>query len=243
MHFDRIDRPRPLPDEIAKSIYAAIESGQLKSGDRLPTEQALSDQFGVARTVVREAISLLKYDGVIQARQGIGAFVSEASGRNSFRISPACFEKRKQLVQLLQLRTAVQADASALAAVSRTSGHIARIGAFLQEMMSAEACGLEAVERRVDAEFGFYRAITEASGNDYYIEFVGMIETKILENLRSVAVKNAMASEWGGQVLREHQLVFDAIESGNAEGARDATRAHFEQAARRLADRADIADV
>lgn len=241
--FEKIDRPRRLPDEIAKNISEAIESGQLKPGDRLPTEQALSDQFGVARTVVREAISLLKYDGVIQSRRGVGAFIAQAGGRSAFRISPACFEKRKQLVQLLQVRTGVQADASALAALARTDGQLSGIGNYLKEMMSAVAQGNEAIERRVDAEFAFYRAITEASGNDYYVEFVGMIESKIMENLRSVAIKNARAAEWGVDVLAEHQTVFDAISARDAEAARMATRSHFERAARRLIDRADIADV
>ncbi|WP_163268895.1 FadR/GntR family transcriptional regulator [Chelativorans alearense] len=241
--FPKIDRPRRLPDEIAKNISSAIEAGQLKPGDRLPTEQSLSDQFGVARTVVREAISLLKYDGVIQARQGVGAFVTEARQRSAFRISPACFEKRKQLVQLLQLRTGVQADASALAATARTVGQLAGIESFLQEMVSAIAQGDDAVERRVDAEFAFYRAITEASSNDYYVEFIGMIEAKIFENLHSVAVKNAKATEWGTAVLAEHQAVFEAIRAGDTEAARKTTRDHFERAAQRLADRADIADV
>ena len=77
-------------------------------------------RFGVARTVVREAISLLRYDGIVDSRRGVGAFVTETSQRSAFRISPACFEKRKQIVQLLQLRTGVQAGASALAATART---------------------------------------------------------------------------------------------------------------------------
>ena len=118
--FERVLRPRRLPDEIAASILEAISRGDLQAGDRLPTEMDLSDQFGVARTVVREAISLLKFDGVITARQGVGAFVSEASSRRSFRISPSCFAKRQQLLNLLALRTSVQADAAAAAAMQRS---------------------------------------------------------------------------------------------------------------------------
>jgi GntR family transcriptional repressor for pyruvate dehydrogenase complex len=241
--FEKIDRPRSLPDEIARKLSSAISGGQLKPGDRLPTEQALSDQFGVARTVVREAISLLKYDGIIQSRRGVGAFISDAAGRSAFRISPACFEKRKQLAQLLQVRTAVQADASALAAKAHTADQLAAIGGFLNGMISAIALGSDAMERHVDAEFAFYRAITEASGNDYYVEFIGMIETNVMENLRSVAIKNAKAAECGEAVLAEHQRVFDAISARDEEGARRSTREHFELAAQRLIDRADIADV
>lgn len=241
--FERIDRPRRLPDEIARSISRAIDTGQLRPGDRLPTEQSLSTQFGVARTVVREAVSLLKYDGVIEAKRGVGAFVSEPSNRSAFRISPACFDKRKQLVQLLQLRTGVQADASALASTARTLSALKRIGVCLEEMSAAVAAGTSHAERRHDAEAAFYRAIAQASGNDYYVDFIAMIERQVDDNLRSVAIKNAKASEWGPQVLREHEAVFDALSAGDPERARSATRAHFERAAKRLADRADLADV
>ncbi len=238
--FEPVSRPRRLPDEIASSILEAISRGDLQPGDRLPTEMDLSDQFGVARTVVREAISLLKFDGVITARQGVGAFVSDASRRRSFRISPSCFAKRQQLVKLLALRTSVQADAAAKAAVRRTDGQLAAMAASLERFAGASGCGLEAAEARVDAEAAFYRTIAEASDNEYFVEFIQMIDAKLMENLRSVVVKNAMVAETGAQVQAEHDEVYAAIRDRDAEEARLATRRHYEHAARRLAERTDI---
>ena len=117
--FGTIERPRRLPDEIAQTIMSAISSGELRIGDKLPSETEMSERFGVARTVVREAVSLLKFDGVVDAKRGVGAFVADRSERTSFRISPACFEKRREIVKLLQLRTSVQSGAAALAAEGR----------------------------------------------------------------------------------------------------------------------------
>ncbi|KUP94497.1 FadR/GntR family transcriptional regulator [Tritonibacter horizontis] len=240
--FDRIDRPRRLPDEVAVSITAAIEGGQLAPGDRLPTEAELAKRFGVARTVVREAISLLRYDGIVDSRRGVGAFVTDASQRSSFRISPACFEKRKQIVQLLQLRTGVQAGASALAASTRTEAQMAQIDALFQQMAEADARGpADALEARVDSELLLYRHITEASNNPYYAEVVAMIETNIQNNLRSAFLKNAAASEFGPAIMQEHRAVLDALHAQDAEAARAATRTRFERAAERLAARADFA--
>ena len=240
--FGRIDRPRRLPDEVAASITGAIETGQLRPGDRLPTEHELSRRFGVARTVVREAISLLKYDGVVDARRGVGAFVTETGRRSAFRISPACFDKRRQIVQLLQLRTGVQAGASALAAETRSAERMAEIAALFEEVAAADAEGPDrALERRVDAELLFYRRITEASGNDYYVEVVGLIEANIQTNLRSAFLKNAAASEFGPAILAEHRSVRDALAARDPEAARLATRTRFERAAERLAARADFA--
>lgn len=240
--FDRIDRPRRLPDEVAVSIIGAIEGGQLAPGDRLPTEAELSKRFGVARTVVREAISLLRYDGIVDSRRGVGAFVTDASHRSSFRISPACFEKRKQIIQLLQLRTGVQAGASALAASTRTEDQMAQIEDVFAQMAAADARGpAEALEERVDAELLLYRHITQASNNPYYAEVVAMIETNIQNNLRSAFLKNAAASEFGAAILQEHRDALDALRAKNVEAARTATRNRFERAAERLAARADFA--
>jgi len=239
--FGRIERPRRLPDEVATSITNAIESGQLRPGDRLPTEQALSERFGVARTVVREAISLLKYDGVVNSKRGVGAFITENNQRSAFRIGPACFEKRKQIIQLLQLRTGVQAGASALAAETRTQQQMEAILSLFRQMEEADAEGPDAaLERRVDLELLLYRRITEASANDYYVEVVGMIESNIQNNLRSAFLKNAAASEFGADILAEHRAVLDALAAGDAEAARVATRQRFEAAANRLAARADF---
>ena len=240
--FGRIERPRRLPDEVATTITGAIEGGRLRPGDRLPTEAELSERFGVARTVVREAISLLKYDGVVQSRRGVGAFVTEAGRRTAFRISPACFEKRRRIVQLLQLRTGVQAGASALAAAQRTEAEMAEVEALFEAMAEADAEGPEAaLERRVDAELAFYRRITEASGNEYYVEVVGMIEANIQDNLRSAFLKNAAASEFGPAIMAEHRAVLEGLRARDAEAARLATRTRFERAAERLAARADFA--
>lgn len=224
------------------SLMGAIEGGQLAPGDRLPTEAELARRFGVARTVVREAISLLRYDGIVESRRGVGAFVAETSRRSAFRISPACFEKRKQIVQLLQLRTGVQAGASALAASTRTAAQMGEIDALFERMARADARGpAEALEERVDAELEFYRHITEASDNPYYAEVVAMIEANIQNNLRSAFLKNAAASEFGAEIMEEHRAVRDALRARDVEAARSATRTRFERAADRLAARADFA--
>lgn len=242
LQFDRIARPRRLPDEVAATISKAIDSKQLKPGDKLPSENELSERFGVARTVIREAISLLKYDGVVDSRRGIGAFIAKTENRSAFRISPACFEIRKQIVQLLQLRTGVQAGASALAAQMRTADQLEAIENAHQLMVEADKQGAEqALEKRVDSELLFYRLITQASANSYYEDVVGMIESNIQSNLRSAFLKNAAASEFGPDILAEHFAVLQGIQTQDVEAARRATRHRFEQAAQRLVAREDFA--
>ena len=109
-------------------------------------------------------------------------------------------------------------------------------------MVAADNRGpAEALEERVDSELLLYRHITEASNNPYYAEVVAMIEANIQSNLRSAFLKNAAASEFGADIIKEHDAVLAALRAGDVETARTATRTRFERAADRLAARADFA--
>ncbi len=240
--FDKIERPRRLPDEIAQTIMSAITSGDLPAGEKLPSETEMSAKFGVARTVVREAISLLKFDGVVEAKRGVGAFVAERTVRTSFRISPACFEKRREIVKLLQLRTFVQSGAAALAAELRSDDQMEVIASAFQKMLAANETGPEtALELRVDGELRLYRLIAEASNNEYFCDVINMIETNIQTHLRSAFLKNAATCEFESAVINEHKAIISAIRDKDPERARTATRVRFENAATSLANRKDFA--
>ncbi|MEO8643504.1 GntR family transcriptional regulator, partial [Pseudomonas sp.] len=78
MNVQPVTRRPHLAEHIARSLSDEIASGRLRPGDRLPTEQFLSQNFGVSRNVVREGIATLRAQGLIQSRQGVGVFVSAA---------------------------------------------------------------------------------------------------------------------------------------------------------------------
>jgi GntR family transcriptional repressor for pyruvate dehydrogenase complex len=234
---------RRLPDEIAAVLARDIQAGRLAPGVQLPTEQKLCAMFGVSRSVVREAISRLKSDGLVSSHQGRGAFVTEGARAAAFRISPACFAKRQELGQILELRTCVESDAAALAAQNRTALQLARMRKELKRMTDALKRGAEGAEQWLEAELAFCRAIATATGNAYFVEFLGFLNARIHPGLQSVAVKNVKAVESNAQVLAEHRAVYEAIERQDVEAARRAARRHFTEAARRLAARADIIDV
>ncbi|MEQ5778022.1 MULTISPECIES: FadR/GntR family transcriptional regulator [unclassified Thalassospira] len=231
-----------MTDDISQKLSRMVLEGELAAGQQLPTEQSLAESFGVARTVVREAISRLKHDGLVDSRQGVGAFVAEPSARSAFRINPACFEKRQKLLEILQLRTGITSEAAGLAARSRSDADIECMEQAYRDMESSLAEGHDGAEQLVLAERTFYRHIAEASGNQYILEFLSMLDARIDMELRSVAVKNARVTEWSAEVLVEHQAVLDAIRDQNEDAASQAVRHHYTYAAQRLADRADLAD-
>ena len=237
MKFKSLERTPSLPQEIVASLTGALHAGELRPGDRLPSEQALATEFGVARTVVREAISQLKYDGIVQSRVGVGAFISQPQERTAFRISPECFKKRKELLKLLRLRNGVVSEAAADAAQARSNRDIARMEAILKEMRDAIGDSDHGAERQL------IHAIAKVADNEHALNFIVMIDSQIAEKLRSVAVKNTKATELAAVAIEEQARLVEAIKRGDPAAAREKARKHYDNAAQRLADRADFADV
>lgn len=243
MKFKSLERSPSLPQEIVASLTSALHAGELRPGDRLPSEQALASEFGVARTVVREAISQLKYDGVVQSRVGVGAFIAQPQERTAFRISPACFKKRKELLKLLRLRNGVVIEVAADAALARSKRDITRMEAILAEMREASSDREHGAERHFEAERQLIQIIAKMADNEHALNFIVMIDGQIAEKLRSVAVKNTKATELAAVAIEEQARLVEAITRGDPAAARERARKHYDNAAQRLADRADLADV
>ena len=121
-------RPRrqSLTSMLIEAVTERIQSGQYKRGDQLPTEKDLIEEFGVSRTVVREAIANLKASGLVSTHQGKGAFVLD-EGVRSFRISEDKLALAEDVLEALEVRIAIESEAAALAARRRTTGQLAAI--------------------------------------------------------------------------------------------------------------------
>ena len=93
--FDKVSLAPSLSDQVTEALLSRIESGRLKPGEKLPPEAALASEFGVSRTVVREAISRLKQEGLVESRQGSGVFVRLQPAINSLKIDDSVLESRE----------------------------------------------------------------------------------------------------------------------------------------------------
>src|SRR3546814_13762321 len=114
------ENKRHLPDQIASAINVQVHRGELQPVERLPSERELCEQFGVSRSVVREALSQLKSDRVIEARRGSGAYVLERDQRQSFRMQDVAIEERDSLALVMELIVTVEVAATRFAAMRRT---------------------------------------------------------------------------------------------------------------------------
>lgn len=218
-------RPRSLAQELAATLGAHIRGGHFAAGQRMPTEASLMAEFGVSRTVVREAISQLQASGLVQTHHGIGTFVRGADDAAAFRIAPEQLATLQDVLAVLELRLALETEAAALAAERRAAGDLPRMRAALDAFAAAVEAGHDAVE----ADVQFHREIARATRNEHFADLLATLGVKILPRARLESARplDAAHRAYLRRVHVEHERIFDAIAAGDAEAARAAMRTHL----------------
>lgn len=227
--FGQLKRSEHLPARIAAQIGKEIAEGRVVPGDRLPTEHILAKTFGVSRSVVREAIAQLRNEGLVETRQGIGAFVTETRGRASIRIAQTALHDRESFRSLFQLRMSLEIEAAGLAAVHHDADDLQKLDEALALMTGAEKW----TDEGIVADLAFHRALAAATHNEYFPLFIGFIAERI-----SLAINAARAAaileEIVETTIAEHVAVRDAVASRDPVKARLAMRHHLIGAAERV---------
>ncbi len=164
-------RPRSLALELVDAFGARIREQRYADGERLPTEAAIMEEFGVSRTVVREALSKLQAAGLVETRHGVGTFVVGSGQAAPFRVAPEQLATLQDVIAVLELRIAVETEAAALAAQRRTEADLA----VLREALAAFAQAVEAGRDAVAPDFAFHAGIARATQNTRFADLIGAL--------------------------------------------------------------------
>lgn len=127
-------------------IFPGIHSGRYALGTKLPTEHELIAAFGVSRTVVREAIAALRARGLLTTRQGSGVFVSSISDKVPYGIDPEGLGSLAKVIEVMELRMAVEIEAAALASKRASKRQVAVMAQALDVFRKAIRDGETAVK-------------------------------------------------------------------------------------------------
>jgi DNA-binding FadR family transcriptional regulator len=227
--FNQIRRNEHLPTRIAGQIGREILEGRLAPGDKLPTEHLLAKTFGVSRSVIREAIAQLRNEGLVETRQGVGAFATEFERRQSLRIEHDDLTDRQAFQNLYQLRMPLEIEAAGLAATRHTAEDLVRLDETLEQMTGAEKW----TDQGIVADLAFHRALATATQNEYFPLFIGFIAERIGLAINAARAK-AVLEEIVEVTIAEHVAIRDAVVSSDPQGAREAMRRHLIKAAARL---------
>lgn len=174
-------------EEIAAQIRAELAAGRLKVGSRLPSERALSEQFGVSRNTLREALRSLEHAGLIRLQKGAsgGAFIAERSGEaivtglmdlyHVGAIGPAQLTQARIWLESVIVREAChRATAEDLAALARN----------VELAEAAQAAG--DFDRRVEHHLDFHRILARMTGNPIMVVVMDGLLTVLLHFVRSI---------------------------------------------------------
>lgn len=218
-------RPRNLAQTLVDELTARVRSGQLAPGAKLPTEAEIMGEFGVSRTVVREAISRLQAAGLMQTRHGVGTFVNEVGTSAPFQITADQLETLHDVIAMLELRIGLEAEAAALAAVRRSDDN-------LRAMREAQALfwqAIQAGEDAITADFQFHLEIARATQNAHFSAMLGALGSTVIPRARLAheVKQEHLPDTYLERVHAEHESILAAIACRDAEAARTAMRIHL----------------
>jgi GntR family transcriptional regulator, transcriptional repressor for pyruvate dehydrogenase complex len=218
-------RPRTLALELVDALGERIQDGRLSAGDKMPTEAAVMQEFGVSRTVVREAISKLQAAGLVDTRHGVGSFVvGAARAAAGFRLAPEKMATLRDVVAVLELRIGIETEAAGLAAQRRSTRDLAALRDALDQFERSVRAGREAI----DPDFRFHLGIARATRNPHFAQIIGMLGQTIIPRAREGAgVSKAERRAYLLKVNAEHESILSAIAAEDADGARAAMRTHL----------------
>lgn len=218
-------RPRTLALGLVEALGERIRDGRLAPGDKLPTEAAVMAEFGVSRTVVREAISKLQAGGMVETRHGIGTFVVGVGDGSAFRIEPQQLGTLRDVIAVLELRIGIESEAAGLAAQRRTEANLAAMRAAVDAFAAAVEEGRDAVA----ADFQFHSEIARATQNEHFAGLMATLGAQIIPRARLEPADaiDPQRQAYLRRVNAEHESILDAIAAQDAEAARAAMRTHL----------------
>jgi len=215
--------PRTTITEAAfEQLIANVVNGTWAAGDRLPPERDLCQQFGIARTSLREALKAMELVGMLDSRVGDGTFVCE---RSEFLSRPLLWAftgtDHNELQDIMEARTIIEENLAGLAAERASDQDIANIGEVVQEMSESIAAGTSILE----ADMRFHLLVAKAAQNEVLKNAVQLLRNVMRQWLYyKVLIPNVAPA-----VLDRHRAIYRAIAARKPSAARSAMRRHLEE--------------
>ncbi|MDH6421748.1 GntR family transcriptional repressor for pyruvate dehydrogenase complex [Polynucleobacter sphagniphilus] len=219
-----------LGSRIANTLLTQFHANNLSPGTRLPSESIIAKHFKVSRTIVREAIAILKKDGILQSVKGSGTFIGEKFKANPEMINEEVEQSVHALQNIIEVRQGIESEIAALAAIRRTPGQLSDIEDALRKIKQVTDAGHSGVEEDVR----FHMLIAQATGNPYWLKFLDTFAYSLRAATSVTRANEDRRVDFAQQVQEEHEAIVTAIASGNADLARQAASKHMINAAKRL---------
>lgn len=214
---------KSLSQQVADDIYHMIvNENSFTPGSQLPNENDLSQQLGVSRATLREAIRTLVSQGILDVYRGKGTFIaSDVKVLADFEMGD--FDsKRVRLRDLYETRLMFEPPMTAFAcqrATDKEIEHILQLGAEVEQYIHAG-------KDRTEADQAFHQAIVMAAHNDFLLRLIPVVNRAIAESISFNPDDQILAED----TLRDHALVMEFLRKRDATGAKQAMSIHIRHA-------------
>jgi len=221
----------PLYEQVAERLRAFIDAQQLQPGDRLMAERELAARLGVSRTSVRQALTALKVQGLVEIRHGDGVYLTRPPRDVIPTLASEIDGSELDHPMIWEVREGIEAQAARLAAGRRDDGDLAAMRAALDEMAASIAAGGDGIE----GDRAFHLAVVEAARNPLLRELMGQL-AELVDRTSEASLTHAGRPPVS---LEGHRAILAAIEAGDGDDAAETMRAHVMTSRERLAPAAE----
>lgn len=209
-------------DQIIDQIRSLIRSGELKPGDRLPSERHLAEKFGLGRGHVRKALQKLDFYGIISTQNQSGSYISDMGLTimdgllgNILTLEDA------DMSAMVEARKLIEVETAGLAAVNATELSKSRLRDAYHKYSAKVSQNHDAMEEDVL----FHIRIAECAANPVLRSIIMLLSQDIISKTRAI---DGCEGNRKNQALTEHENILEAIEAGSPEDARNAMSLHLE---------------
>jgi GntR family transcriptional regulator, transcriptional repressor for pyruvate dehydrogenase complex len=214
---------RNLSQAVTDELLRLIREGEIREGERLPTERGLMEMFQVGRNTVREAVHALAAQGILDVRPGRGATVRGVSSAQTLDDSVISALLDDQAISdLYDFRRIIEVDAAGRAAERATEPDTAEIGSQLEGYLHAYHERMPTWIEDVE----FHKSIARASHNVIYLTVLEVVNDKLLAARRETQRSSAVLA----RASKEHVAIFEAIKAHDVPAARAAMETHIDSA-------------
>jgi DNA-binding FadR family transcriptional regulator len=212
-------------EDVADQLRRSILSGRLRAGRKLPSEAALGQRYGVSRSTIREALRALSSQGIVRTTRGVrgGSSVRRFGHTDAtlvFGNAVAMLSNSEEITiaEILQARQVFEVPIARMAALERTSEHIAQLRAQIPPARTRKDSS-DIYKMHV----AFHHTILDATGN----RLVGTMMRPLFDTFPRLFTREVPATQYWGKVATDHRAILRAIEKRDAETAARLMRAHL----------------
>jgi GntR family transcriptional repressor for pyruvate dehydrogenase complex len=210
---------KKVSERVAEQIEQWVLSGSVGPGDKLPSVREICDMFQVGRSAVRDAITTLKGKGIVEVRQGEGAFICQVQTSKIFE--GLLFLSGTDIDNLYSVRKILEISTAEMAALHRKDEDLANMDKALYRLEKSDK------NDSWEADYAFHIAIAEATQNKVIVQLMHTIATMMKNALigcHQIISSDLAVSE---TIFQQHLVIYEAIKENKPQKARESMLVHL----------------